>query len=104
VKVRATVFGEYRGKRKPGDEFEFEGKPSGKWMEPVDDAARAAFEAAGIKVASKPVPPPSFPTGETTLAGDAVEPHKKTKAEARAEAEAEAKAEKHGSTGDKNVI
>ncbi len=105
--VRATAFGEYHGKRKPGAVFEFEGKPSAKWMEPVDDAARAAFEKAGFKVAAKPVPPPSLPTGETTLAGAHVESHKQTKAEARAEAKAEAaeaKAEKHGSTGDKNVI
>ena len=100
MKVRATAFGEYNGKRKIGDVFEFEGKPSGKWMEPVDDAARDAFDAAGIKVAPKPVPPPSFPTGKTTLAGapvvESVEPHKQTKAEA--------KAEKHGSTGNRHVI
>ena len=69
MRVRATAFGFYLHKRKLGDEFEFEGKPSGKWMEPVDAAALAAFKKAGIKLAPKPVPPPSLPTGETTLAG-----------------------------------
>ena len=91
MRVRATAFGEYHGKRKVGAEFEFEGIPSGKWMEPVDDAARAAFKKAGIKVAPKPAPPaPSFPTGETTLAGAPVE---KT-----------APGSGGGSTGDRNVI
>ncbi len=94
MRVRATAFGEYKGKRKPGDEFEFEGKPSGKWMEPVDDAARAAFEKAGIKVAPKPVPPPSLPNGETTLGGDPVDGKDK----------APDPGDGGGSTGDKNVI
>lgn len=95
MRVRATAFGEYHGKRKVGTEFEFEGIPSGKWMEPVDDAARAAFKKAGIKFAPKPVPPVSLPDGETTLAGAAVD---KDKAPDPGAAPA------GGSTGDKNVI
>ncbi len=95
MKVRATAFGEYRGKRKPGDVFEFEGKPSGKWMEPVDDAARAAFKKAGIKVAPKPAPPPpSLPGEETDPAGKAADNNKAPDAAAAAA----------GSTGDQNVI
>ena len=95
MKVRATAFGEYHGKRKVGAEFEFEGKPSGKWMEPVDDAARAAFKKACIMVAPKPVPPVSLPNGETTLAGASVEKDKVPDPGA---------APSSGSTGDKNVI
>ncbi len=92
MRVRATAFGEYHGKRKPGAEFDFEGKPSGKWMEPVDDAARAAFKKAGIKVISKPVPPPQ---GEekTNAAGDVLKPAPGTEPPPTG-----------GSTGDKNVI
>ncbi len=93
MRVRATAFGEYHGKRKLGEEFEFEGKPSGKWMEPVDDAAKAAFKKAGIKVAPKPQPPPSLPTGKTTLAGTPVDKDK-----------APDPGTGGGSTGDKNVI
>ncbi|MDA8120984.1 MAG: hypothetical protein M0Z38_00265 [Deltaproteobacteria bacterium] len=89
MRVRATAFGFYLHKRKLGDEFEFEGKPSGKWMEPVDAAALAAFKKAGIKVSPKPVALPSLPNGKTTLAGAAVE--KGNPAEG-------------GSTGDKEVI
>lgn len=91
--VKATAFGEYRGKRKPGDEFKFEGKPSGKWMEPVDDDARAAFKKAGIKIVPVPVAPPSLPGGETTLAGAAVDKEKAKK-----------NTPKGGSTGDTEVI
>jgi len=91
--VRAIAFGEYLGKRKIGDEFEFEGKPSGKWMEPVDDAARAAFEKAGIKVATEPVVPahPAHPARPTHPAHPAhPAPVEKGKGA--------------GSTGDKSVI
>jgi len=95
MRVRATSFGEYHGKRKVGAEFKFEGKPSGKWMEPIDDAARAVFKKAGIKVAPKPVSPVSLPNGETTLAGKAVEKGKATDPGATPPG---------GSTGDKNVI
>ena len=93
MRVRATAFGEYHGKRKVGAEFEFEGKPSGKWMEPINDAARGVFKKAGIKIASKPVSPVSLPIGETTLAGKAVEKGK-----------APDPGTTGGSTGDKNVI
>ena len=95
MRVRATAFGEYHGKRKVGAEFEFEGKPSGKWMEPIDNAARGVFKKAGIKVAPKPVLPVSLPNGETTLAGKAVEKGKATDPRATPPG---------GSTGDKNVI
>ncbi|MDA8122311.1 MAG: hypothetical protein M0Z38_07080 [Deltaproteobacteria bacterium] len=96
MRVRAIAFGEYRGKRKPGTEFEFEGKPSGKWMEPVDDAARVAFKKAGLKVPPKPVdPPPPPPGGE----GD------KRKTGAGPDGAADnAPPPPGGSTGDKNVI
>ena len=93
MRVRATSFGEYHGKRKVGAEFEFEGIPSGKWMEPVDAAARDAFKRADIKVASKPILSVSLPNGETTLAGKAVEKSK-----------APDPGTTGGSTGDKNVI
>jgi len=93
MRVRATSFGEYHGKRKVGAEFEFEGKPSGKWMEPINDAARGVFKKAGIKIASKPVSPVSLPNGETTLAGKAVEKGKAPDLGIGG-----------GSTGDKNVI
>ena len=93
MRVRATAFGEYHGKRKIGAEFEFKGKPSGKWMEPIDNAARGVFKKAGIKVAPKPVLPVSLPNGETTLAGKAVEKGKASDPGTRG-----------GSTGDKNVI
>jgi hypothetical protein len=59
MKVRATQFGFYRSKRKVGDVFEFEGKPSGRWMEPVDDAARKAFKKAGIPFTVPAEPPPA---------------------------------------------
>jgi hypothetical protein len=88
MRVKAIAFGEYRGKRKPGAEFEFDGKPSGKWMEPVDDAARAAFKKAGIKVAPKVEPPPAPAGGEkTNPTGDAIKSPPGT-----------------ASTGDKDVI
>ena len=93
MRVRATSFGEYHGKRKVGAEFEFEGKPSGKWMEPINDVARGVFKKADIKVAPKPVSPVSLPNGETTLAGKAVEKGK-----------APDPGTGGGSTGDKNVI
>jgi len=48
--VRATQFGFYKQKRKPGDVFEFDGNPSCVWMEPVDDDAREAWRAAGFKL------------------------------------------------------
>jgi len=51
MKVRAIAFGFYRQKRRIGDVFDFEGKPSEKWMEPVDEAAKTAFKKAGLKVA-----------------------------------------------------
>ncbi|OYV96596.1 MAG: hypothetical protein B7Z62_07875 [Deltaproteobacteria bacterium 37-65-8] len=70
--------------------FEFEGKPSAKWMEPVDDAARAAFKKAGIKVAPKPVEaPPAAPADDKAKAADPG---------------GEPPAAAGGSTGDKNVI
>ena len=94
MRVRATAFGEYRGKRKPGTEFEFEGKPSAKWMEPVDDVARKAFKDAGIKVAPKPAapkvvtsPPPAAGANEKDASADPGAPPAAG-----------------GSTGDKNVI
>jgi len=93
MRVRATSFGEYHGKRKVGAKFEFEGIPSGKWMEPVDDAARGVFKKAGIKIAPKPALPAPLPSGETTLAGKAVEKGK-----------APDPGTTGGSTGDKNVI
>jgi len=101
MKVRAIAFGEYLGKRKIGDVFEFEGKPSDKWMEPVDDAAREAFEKAGIKVAgpfsaSAPKDAPAAYAPDLTKA----EQRKADKAAAK-EAEKEARA---ASTGDQNVI
>jgi len=93
MRVRATSFGEYHGKRKVGAEFEFEGIPSGKWMEPVDAAARDAFKRADIKVERKPAPPAPLPSGKTTLAGKAVEKGKTRDPGTTG-----------GSTGDKNVI
>ena len=93
MRVRATSFGEYHGKRKVGAEFEFEGIPSGKWMEPVDAAARDAFKRADIKVERKPAPPAPLPSGKTTLAGKAVEKGKTPDPGTTG-----------GSTGDKNVI
>lgn len=38
--------------REPGEKFQFSGKP-GKWMEPVDEEAKKAFEAAFPKKARK---------------------------------------------------
>jgi hypothetical protein len=90
MKIRATAFGEYHGKRKPGTVFEFEGKPSGKWMEPVDDAARAAFKKAGIKFAPKVEPLP-LKEEKTALSGDVIKDPPDPGASG-------------GSTGDKNVI
>jgi hypothetical protein len=50
MKVRAKKFGFHLQKRRVGEVFDFEGIPSGIWMEPVDEAARAAFKKAGLKV------------------------------------------------------
>lgn len=50
MKVRAIKFGFYKQKRRIGDVFDYEGIPSGNWMEPVDEAAKAAFKKAGFKV------------------------------------------------------
>ena len=86
MRVKATAFGECRGKRKPGDEFDFEGKPSLKWMEPLDAAAEKAFSALGWK---KPTVAPKAPAApeKKNPAGDTIkEPPGK------------------GSTGDQNVI
>jgi hypothetical protein len=58
MKVRAIKFGFYHHKREPGDVFEFEGKPSEIWMEPVDAAALEAFKTAGFKVTPKSAEPP----------------------------------------------
>lgn len=85
MKVRATAFGFYRQKRRPGDVFDFEGKPSQKWMEPVDAAAIEAFKKAGFKV---PAPAPTVPVEVSAdEKGGKVKPGKKG-----------------GSTGDENVI
>lgn len=98
MRVRAIAFGEYRGKRNPGDEFEFEGKPSEKWMLPVDDAARAAFKKAGFKVPPKPVePPPQSPGGEGDKGKDGGAPPRKGNADNAPPAAG-------GSTGDRTVI
>jgi hypothetical protein len=88
MKVRAIKFGFYHHKREPGDVFEFEGKPSELWMEPVDAAAREAFKKAGFKVAPKPAPPtPPSADGEAGSKDKAPDP-----------------GTGGGSTGDRNVI
>ncbi len=92
MKVRAIKFGFYKQKRRIGDVFEFEGIPSGVWMEPVDEAARAAFKKAGLKVAEPAKAPPEKEPGEKKG------PRAKTLSDAAAE-EGFVK-----STGDQNVI
>jgi hypothetical protein len=89
MKVRAIKFGFYHHKREPGDVFEFEGKPSEVWMEPVDDAARAAFKKAGFKFALKPAPLPANAGGKSSAAGSTQDPGAGAAG---------------GSTGDANVI
>lgn len=66
MKVRAVKFGFYNHQRHPGDVFDFEGKPSIIWMEPVDDAAKKVFAKLGWKEPPKPKesPPPEKPTGD----------------------------------------
>ena len=95
MKVRAIKFGFYLHQRQPGDEFDFEGKPSEKWMEPVDDAAREAFKKAGFKVQAAP-PPASQEDGKG--------PKGKGPKGKGDEKPAPAGAKGAGSTGDQEVI
>lgn len=55
-----------KGILEPGVEFEYSGKPSEKWMAPVDDAAREAFKKAGYKFTTPPAaaPAPEGPKGK----------------------------------------
>ncbi len=55
-------------RRRQGEEFDFKGKPSLLWMEPVDAAAKKAFAEAGW------TPPKEAPATE---AAPAEEPEKK---------------------------
>lgn len=84
MKVQATQFGFYLKKRKEGDVFDFEGRPSLKWMAPVDDVAKKAFAKLGWK--APPTPPPAPPVDEK------VKPEEKDPKGTG------------GSTGDRNVI
>jgi hypothetical protein len=69
-----------QGILEPGVSFEYDGKPSEKWMAPVDDAAREAFKKAGFKFTPPPAPPPEEPKGKGKPKGGAGGPPKGTAA------------------------
>lgn len=98
---RATAKGYMNrlGLIEPGTEFDYDGKPSPNWMEPVDEEAVKAFRKAGLKVTEPSVRIPEV-SGE-----EAGAPKGKAGKEAPKGKAGKSVPEKlAGSTGDQSVL